>query len=69
LPEVVREGQTGLVVEARNKLALAEAITQLLEKPALARAFGDAGRAHVCATYDLQHSTDLLEQEYRKLLM
>lgn len=68
LPEVIGEGRTGLVVPPRDKVALARAIGTLLEDPQRARALGEAGRAHVCATYGLEHSTDLLEGEYRQLV-
>lgn len=45
IPEMVADGQTGFLVPERNPRALAEAITRLLDEPALARTMGAAGRA------------------------
>jgi len=46
-PEAVQEGVTGHVVEPRSPLAVAAAITGLLDDPARARAMGAAGRTWV----------------------
>lgn len=47
IPEVVRHGHNGLLVEPGNSRELAEAITTLLADPALAARFGTNGRALV----------------------
>ncbi|HEY0583876.1 MAG TPA: glycosyltransferase, partial [Chloroflexota bacterium] len=44
IPEVVLDGQTGLLVPAGDSLALAEALAQLADQPALAARMGEAGR-------------------------
>jgi glycosyltransferase involved in cell wall biosynthesis len=44
LPETVEDGRTGLVVPPRDERALADAISRLLEQPAVAREMGAAGR-------------------------
>lgn len=51
IPELVRDGVSGLLVPPGSPTALAAAIGRLLEDPALAAALGRAGRAHVAATY------------------
>lgn len=46
-PETVIVGETGYVVPGRDRDAVAEAVTKLLEDPRRAAAFGRAGRAWV----------------------
>lgn len=50
-PEVVLDGQTGLLVAPGNPSALADAMARLLADPRLAEAFGRAGRARVEAHF------------------
>jgi phosphatidylinositol alpha-1,6-mannosyltransferase len=50
-PEAVLDGKTGFVVDARYREALVEKIEWLLEHPERAREMGQAGRAHVEATF------------------
>lgn len=45
IPEVVANGETGLLVPQADAKALADAITKLLRQPDLAQAFGQAGRS------------------------
>jgi len=51
LPEVVRDGETGLLVPADDPRALADAVIRLLEDPQLAAALGAAGRADARARF------------------
>ena len=44
VPEIVFEGESGLLVPPGDALALARALTVLLENPELRRRFGEAGR-------------------------
>jgi glycosyltransferase involved in cell wall biosynthesis len=44
LPDLVDEGQTGLLIPPRDEHALADAIIRLLRDPDLAHQMGDAGR-------------------------
>jgi glycosyltransferase involved in cell wall biosynthesis len=50
-PEVVVDGETGLLVPSRDPAALADALLKLLETPGMAEAFGRAGRARVEAHF------------------
>jgi phosphatidylinositol alpha-1,6-mannosyltransferase len=44
IPDTVREGETGLLVDPTDHRAVADAIDRLLRDPALAQGFGRAGR-------------------------
>ncbi|ACL67552.1 glycosyl transferase group 1 [Anaeromyxobacter dehalogenans 2CP-1] len=51
IPEIVADGDTGLLVPPRDPAALAAALTALLGDPARARAMGVAGRARAAARF------------------
>jgi glycosyltransferase involved in cell wall biosynthesis len=65
LPEVVREGETGLVVERDDPPALAAALARLLGDAALRRRLGDAGRAWVRSEYEWKHCVERMIEVYR----
>jgi len=52
LPEAVKDGETGLIVEPDNLDAVAEALERLLTDQLLARRFGQAGRKAVETSYN-----------------
>ena len=60
-PELVTDGETGLLVPPRDPEALAEALRRVLDDPDLARRLGDAGRAQVAERFSAS------EQERRVL--
>jgi glycosyltransferase involved in cell wall biosynthesis len=57
VPEIVRDGETGLLVPPRDAVALARAIVRLLGDSALARSLGDAARDHVAARFSIAAMT------------
>ena len=61
LPEVVRDGETGLVVARDDVPALQAALTRLILDPALRERLGAAGRAHVQREYDWPRCVDRME--------
>jgi glycosyltransferase involved in cell wall biosynthesis len=51
IPEIMQDGQTGLLVERGDVRELALAISRILDNPALARAMGEAGRTRAIAHF------------------
>jgi len=68
IPEVVLDGQTGLLVPAGDPLALAEALAQLANQPALAARMGEAGRERVRHQFSLEKMVGDTELLYRELV-
>ena len=67
-PEVVVDGETGLLVPPRDARALADATVRLLRDRELARRFGDAGRRRVESQFTLERMVHRMEDLYDDLL-
>jgi glycosyltransferase involved in cell wall biosynthesis len=67
-PELILEGETGLLVPPRNPDALAQAILRLLENPTRARAMARAGRKRVEAQFSMAQKVQRTEALYQRLL-
>jgi glycogen(starch) synthase len=67
LPEVVVDGETGLLVEPENPEALARAIVCLLEDPALAARMGQAGRRRAEEAFSWEHHLEAYEALFQHL--
>ena len=65
--EVVIAGLSGLLVGERDPLALAAALAQLLEFPALRAKFAQAARRHAERAFDLSRQTEELERHYDRI--
>ncbi len=65
---VVRDGQTGRLVDVEDEQAFADAVLDLLARPAIARAMGVAGREHVMRAFALDRLVDDVDGLYRRLL-
>jgi glycosyltransferase involved in cell wall biosynthesis len=68
LGELVRDGETGLLVPPGEAEPLREAIVRLASDPELARRMGDAGRRRALDRFLQQFCTDRTELLYRDAL-
>jgi glycosyltransferase involved in cell wall biosynthesis len=67
VPDIVVDGETGLLVPPRDPAAIAQAITQLLEQPELAKAMGGAGQTRRRTEFDLGATVRRVEELYEEL--
>ena len=69
IPELVEHGRTGILVTRGDAQELAQAIGQMIDDPALARAMGEAGRQQVLQRFTWEASArrlaDLIESVSR----
>ncbi len=68
IPEVVRDGQTGLLVAAGQAPPLAEAVLRLLDDESLRRELGRRGRAFVSENYSREIMLSRTEAVYERVL-
>jgi len=68
IPEAVRDGETGFVVEPGNAAALADRLIALLARPELRRRMGEAGRALIARHFSPGVRCDRIEEVYRRAL-
>ncbi len=65
IPDIVLDGETGLLVEDGDAAALARAIERLLADPALARRLAERGAEHVRSEFGLESVARRLAAIYR----
>ncbi len=68
MPELVIDGETGLLVPPRDPGALAGALLRVLENPTWAQTMARAGRKRVDAHFSLRAKLDATEALYRRLV-
>ncbi|MFI5331180.1 MAG: glycosyltransferase [Desulfobaccales bacterium] len=68
IPELVRDGDTGLLVEPDDPAALAAALARLLADPGLGRRLAAAGRKLVAAEFNSQRSAARLLQLFARAI-
>jgi len=64
IPELVREGVTGVLVDENHPAALAHALEALIADPARRRALGAAGQARVHGEFGLEANLERLAQKF-----
>ncbi len=64
IAELVRDGATGILVEANDPAALASALETLITDPARRRALGEAGQGRVRAQFALEANFERLAQKF-----
>jgi glycosyltransferase involved in cell wall biosynthesis len=57
-PEIVVDGECGIVVPVRDAAALARAIARLHENPALRRQLGTAARARIANDFKIERTIE-----------
>ncbi len=67
-PEVVVDGETGLIVPPGDPHQLAASVQKLLESPEMAAEMGAAGRRRVIERYQIDVMTRRIEELYDSLL-
>lgn len=68
LPEVVANGETGIIVESKNSNQLADALITLINNPDLRKRMGDAGRLKVIQDFSWDSSVKKMLLIYHNLL-
>jgi glycosyltransferase involved in cell wall biosynthesis len=70
VPELLTDGENGLVVPADDPRALANALERAIREPALRKRLGEAADRRVRAHFDhmssIRQLTALFEEEWRK---
>jgi glycosyltransferase involved in cell wall biosynthesis len=64
IPDVVADGETGLLVPARDEAALADALLKLLRDPARRRAYGHAARRSMDERFDVNAMVRAIDRLY-----
>lgn len=68
LPEVVKNGETGYIVEPKNVEQLAEKLYLLVNDQELRLKMGEAGRKFILEDYDWEKNVEKMEKVYRDLI-
>jgi glycosyltransferase involved in cell wall biosynthesis len=68
VPELVVDGETGLLVPPRDPVAFASALRRMIEDPEMRRRFGEAGRRRVDALFTQRSMAETAHRLYRELL-
>ncbi|MPZ48536.1 MAG: glycosyltransferase [Dehalococcoidia bacterium] len=67
IPDVVRDGATGLLVPPKDPQALADACARLVDDPALRQNLGSSGRAYTGEHYDWRQNAVQMERVYERV--
>ena len=67
IPQMILNGQTGLLFEPKSAAGIEEALRKLLDDPALCRNLGNAARDRVSSQFSMDHYLNHLMQIYSGL--
>jgi glycosyltransferase involved in cell wall biosynthesis len=65
IPELIEDGENGLLVEPKNPIALAEAIEQLLEEPETCKRLGKQGRKTILERFNIKKNVLSLKKFFQ----
>lgn len=68
IPEIVKDGETGLLIEPNNSEKLAQSLIYLLSNKQLIQEMGQRGQQWVKRHFDLKHHVDLRVQLYCQIV-
>jgi glycosyltransferase involved in cell wall biosynthesis len=69
VPDIIRNGETGILVPPRDARAIAEAVCSLARDPELGRAVGRAAHEAVVPAYGLDQMVRHIEALYETLIL
>jgi len=69
IPEIVNQGETGLLIQPKNPMALSKAILKLATDRKLAQRMGRAGRLRVAKRFGIQNMIKKTEALYEQLFL
>jgi glycosyltransferase involved in cell wall biosynthesis len=67
IPDIIKNGFNGLLVPEKDSVKLADAISQILQKPEMANSFGEAGFQFVNANFSWDKIINDIKQLYRQV--
>jgi colanic acid/amylovoran biosynthesis glycosyltransferase len=65
VPEIITDGQNGLLISSRNVTALTQALTVLIENPSLKIQLGQNGRSSIIEHFDSRIGAETLRERFR----
>jgi glycosyltransferase involved in cell wall biosynthesis len=68
IPEIIRDGETGLLVPPKDPERLAEALLHLLRNPEKGKEFGERGKAIVTQEFNVETMVHKIAEVYREVL-
>ncbi len=68
LPEIVHDGETGLLIPPKDPEALAQSLARVLEEPGLAQGLGQKARQQVLKKYSLERLGQVVNAAYDELV-
>jgi glycosyltransferase involved in cell wall biosynthesis len=68
VPEIITQGEDGVLVEPRSVEAVAAAMSKLLEFPDSRRAMGERARTTVQTRFSPRRQCEVMSQHYSRML-